>query len=66
MIIKKRRKRDRLESKVLKLVPSRDEKGFYYPYCSLSWHRGIIQREYVCEKRECKYNHKLYLPKSKK
>ena len=55
------KKRDRLESKVMKFKLPHDENGTYIPFCVFEHHKGIVLREYVCEQRDCKYFQKLYI-----
>lgn len=56
-------KKDGLESKVFKFKHSNikeDESGKYIPICHYHWHRGLIQDEEVCLKRNCDHYDRLY------
>jgi len=58
------KKKDRLESKVLKFPKGtilKDDIGRYIPYCDFGYHQGLVKRPDVCEQRGCKYYHKLYI-----
>ena len=60
----KRKSKDGLVSKVLRISPKRileDEEGKYIPICSYGWHIGIIKDINVCETRKCKYYQKYRL-----
>ena len=63
-IMSRRRKQDKLESKVSRIITHKDEEGIYIPYCGLKFHPGIIVRENVCIKRQCKHYCKLYIKDS--
>ena len=54
---------DNLQSKIIKFPPLKDLNGRYIPYCDLPAHQGLNLRPYVCEERDCKHYHKLYLTK---
>jgi len=60
-----RRKKDGLRSKVSNVpkdsIVDESNGERYIPFCDLERHRGLIRREYVCESRECKYYHRLYI-----
>lgn len=60
---KRRRKKDGLESKVLKIPYQEDSVGKYYIYCNFGFHKGISVRPYVCESRNCNHMQKLYIMK---
>lgn len=47
----------RIPDKLLK----KNEGGVYLAYCEYSKHRGIIKKDYKCEKRNCFYYRKFYL-----
>ena len=65
-MVKKRHKKNGLESKVMKYWTPKDDKGYYIPYCDFRWHRGLIQDESVCNKRQCPHYHKLYIDENSK
>lgn len=54
-----------LTSKVWKFSPHEDEHGKYIPYCTYTYHFGIILDEEVCNERRCLNYHKLYLKNKK-
>lgn len=59
-----KRSKDGLVSKVLKFnvkdLP-RDQYSRYVPYCDFEKHRGYIQDEKVCMKRNCIHYQRLYV-----
>lgn len=59
----KKKSKDGLASKVMVFPkkPVIDDTGRYIPYCDFGCHRGLILREEVCQIRECRHYHKLYL-----
>ena len=64
----KKRKKDGLVSKVLKISPKlviEDKFGKYIPYCSYRFHRGIVKDISVCEKRGCRHYQKYRLQNEK-
>ena len=59
-------KSDGLTSKVMKLNKiffkiDYAEKRMYLPYCNYQNHRGLIKKEEVCQERNCRHYHKLYI-----
>jgi hypothetical protein len=55
------KKRDNLVSKVVRFNLPKDEFGEYVPFCSFSYHPGLVLRKYVCEQRNCKHYRKMYV-----
>ena len=55
-----------LKSKVMKLSKiffkiDHAEEKMYLPYCNYQNHRGLIKKEKVCQERNCRHYHKLYI-----
>ncbi len=62
--MKRRKSRDGLVSKVLKISPMlilEDDQGKYIPYCNYQWHKGIVRDINVCETRKCRHYQKYRL-----
>lgn len=56
-------RKGKLETKVKKFRPLRDEIGFYVPFCNYYFHQGISMTPKICERRNCEYYTRLYIPK---
>ncbi len=55
-------KKNKLEKKVIKFKPIRDpDNKRFLPYCDFGYHQGYIKKPEVCEERNCRHYHKLYL-----
>jgi len=59
------RKRGKLETKVKKFRPLKDDQGYYIPFCNYHFHPGISMNSEICERRKCTHFYKLYIPKAK-
>ncbi len=48
---------ERSMKKILPILPSHDDKGFYFTYCSFYHHSGIVGSEKAqrCEEKKCEY-----------
>jgi len=55
------KKEGKLEEKILRVDPLRDNKGRYIPYCDFRFHQGICLKPYICEQRCCTHYQKLYI-----
>jgi hypothetical protein len=55
---------DKLANKIIPLIPSRDNKGEYVPYCTFRFHKGVIgnKKAIRCQEYNCDYFYKLYIP----
>ena len=65
MSIMRKKSKDGLVSKVLKISPNlilKDEGGVYVPFCNFRYHRGIVKDTIACERRACRHYRKLYVP----
>jgi hypothetical protein len=58
--------KSKLEKKVLKFRPLRDEDNRrYVPFCDYGWHQGIIKYPDICERRHCKHYYRFYFDQKK-
>jgi len=55
------KKRDGLESRVMRFILPKDEFGEYVPFCNFKHHPGVVLRIFVCEQRQCNHYRKYYI-----
>jgi len=56
-----RHKKDGLKSKVQKFWFPKDDEGLFVPICDMQYHRGIIKKHHICERRKCEHYRKAYI-----